>query len=152
MQHVDSKYKCRVYDSSTVCFFLPINFHYNNRLIICIDLFLKQPAWGFCLNLTRLEDLETKLQTVAFDVQKVFVLRFHTWWWGYSWHFQRWLLQNIHSSVIYTLNCYNTGGIKTWEHSEILGFLICASTKECSVWGSLHWCLLTVLWVQCSVA
>lgn len=26
-----------------------INSHYNNRLIICIDLFLRQPAWGFFL-------------------------------------------------------------------------------------------------------
>lgn len=49
MQHVDSKYKCGVYDSSTVCFFMLINSHYNNRLIICIDLFLRQPAQGFFL-------------------------------------------------------------------------------------------------------
>lgn len=125
MQHVDSKYKCGVYDSSTVCFFMLINSCDNDRLIICIDLFLRQPSWRFFL---------FKPDQTGRPWSKTVSCGFwwlYTWWRGYSLHFQRGLLWIIHSSVTYKLACYSTGGIRNLRAlRNVSSFIICDSIKE----------------------
>lgn len=131
-----------------------INSYYNNRLIICIDLFLRQPAWGFFLfKPDKTGRPWNKTASCGFWCSKGLCTKF-----PYMVERLQFGLSEMIAANYPQLCHLQIRSLKhRWNNNlrvrrNFSSFFISASTKEHSVWGSLPWCLLTIPWVQCSVA
>lgn len=131
-----------------------INSHYNNRLIICIDLFLRQPAQGFFLfKADQIGRPWNKTESCGFWCSKGLCAQFlHL-----VERLQFALSEMIAANYLQLCNLQIILLQYRWSKNlralrNFSSFFICASTKEHTAWGPLPWCLLTVPRVSCSVA